>query len=198
MACARAAADHDNIAVMFPMVATLAELRRARESLDTAAADLVAQGRPLGTPTVGVMIEVPSAALLADRLAAEVDFFSIGTNDLTQYVMAAERGNAALVDLVDTAHPAVVRLIAHVCGSAAEHGRWVGVCGEAAADPVTAALLVGLGVRELSVAAPALGRIKAMVRSLDAAVFADVAAQAVACSDAEQVRALVSAQLDPG
>ena len=194
----RAASDHDNVAVMFPMVATLTELRQARHALDVVAADLVAQGLPVGTPKVGVMIEVPSAALLADRLAPEVDFFSIGTNDLTQYVMAAERGNAALVDLADTAHPAVVRLIAHVCGSAAEHGRWVGVCGEAAADPITAALLVGLGVRELSVAAPALGQVKALVRTLDTAVLADVAAQAEACSDAAQVRALVSAQLDVG
>jgi multiphosphoryl transfer protein len=194
----RAAADHDNVAVMFPMVATLGELRRAQAALDAARAELVARGLVAGTPQVGVMIEVPSAALLADQLASEVDFFSIGTNDLTQYVMAAERGNTTLVDLVDSAHPAVVRLIAHVCGSAAEHGRWVGVCGEAAADPVTAALFVGLGVRELSVAAPAVGQIKALVRSLDTAVLADVAAQAVACSDAAQVRALVVAQLDLG
>ena len=100
------------------------------------------------------MVEVPAVALAAQRFAAEVDFFSIGTNDLSQYAMAAERGNAAVAELIDGPLPAVLGLVALVTGAAADHGRWVGVCGELAGEPAAAALLVGLGVTELSMAAP--------------------------------------------
>src|SRR5207245_10021576 len=102
---------------------------------------------------VGIMIEVPAAALMADALAPEVDFFSIGTNDLTQYTMAADRTSAELADLGTVLQPAILRLIGGVCRAAREHGRPVGVCGEAAADPLLAPLLVGLGVSRLSVGA---------------------------------------------
>lgn len=185
------AAHHRNVAIMFPMVATLGELRHARSALRTARDELDRAGIAAGMPEVGVMIEVPSAALMADLLAPEVDFFSIGTNDLTQYVMAAERGNPAVVDLADAAHPAVLRLIAHVCDAADRHGRQVGVCGEAAADPDIAPLLIGLGVRELSVGIPAIAQIKGLVRTLDSSDLARRAADALACADAADVRALV-------
>ncbi len=163
----RVAADH-RIGVMFPMIADDRELIAARAALDEARSELVAAGHAAGDPEVGVMIEVPSAALCADALAEHVDFFSIGTNDLTQYTLAAERGNTAVADLGDPYHPAVLRLIGLVCASASRHDRWVGVCGEAAANVQGVKALIGLGVRELSVAAPRIGEVKAEVRDLDA------------------------------
>ena len=187
----RVAADHPNIAIMFPVVATLAELRQARSVLQMARVELDRAGLVAGTPQVGVMIEVPSAALMADALVPEVDFFSIGTNDLTQYVLAADRGNPAVAGVADAAHPAVLRLIAHVCQVAKSHGRPVGVCGEAAADPDIAPLLIGLGVRELSVVTPKIGVIKALVRTLDVANLARLAVDALACGDAAEVRELL-------
>ncbi len=163
----RVAADH-RVAVMFPMVATRDEVLAAREQLDLARAELAERGVQAGALQVGIMIEVPSAALCADMLATDVDFFSIGTNDLTQYTMAAERGNAAVSALDDSAHPAVLRLIAIVCQAATRAGRWVGVCGELAADPELTPVLVGLGVRELSVAAPRVAEIKHAVSAISA------------------------------
>ena len=187
----RVAADHPDVAVMFPMVATLDELRRARAALDVARGELGALGVAAGAPRVGVMIEVPSAALIAGVLAPYVDFFSIGTNDLTQYVMAADRGNPDVADIADAAHPAVLRLIAGVCAAAHAHGRRVGVCGEAATDPEIAPVLIGLGVRELSVAIPGIGAVKRLVRTLDTTRLAGLAAEALACPGAAEVRALV-------
>jgi len=166
----RVAAEYP-LKVMFPMVATLDEVRAARGILDEAAAELGA--RP--ELEVGVMVEVPALALQAARIAPEVDFFSIGTNDLAQYTMAAERGNAALAGLLDAAVAPVLALIAVVTAAAAEHGRWVGVCGELAGDPEAAVLLAGLGVRELSMAA---GRIPAVKAALRATAFDDAAAAA--------------------
>jgi phosphoenolpyruvate-protein kinase (PTS system EI component) len=113
-----------------------------------------------------VMVEVPALALAAAEIAPEVDFFSIGTNDLAQYAMAAERGNAALAPLLDAALPSVLALIANVTEAAAAHGRWVGVCGELAGEPEAAVLLAGLGVRELSMAASRIPAVKAALREL--------------------------------
>jgi phosphoenolpyruvate-protein kinase (PTS system EI component) len=148
---------------MFPMVATLEEVRAARAALDAAAEGL--DRRP--ALEVGVMVEVPALALQAARFAPEVDFFSIGTNDLAQYTMAAERGNAALAGLLDDSLPPVLALIASVTEAAAAHGRWVGVCGELAGDPDAAVLLAGLGVRELSMAAGRIPAVKAALREVD-------------------------------
>ena len=165
-AIVRVAADHP-LKVMFPMVATLGELRRARALLDEARAVVAREG--VAAPDrleVGVMVEVPSLALCADRFAAEVDFFSLGTNDLAQYTMAAERGNPRVADLPDGLQPAVLDLIRRVVEAAEARGRWVGVCGELAGDPLAVPVLVGLGVRELSASAPALPLVKRAVRSL--------------------------------
>jgi phosphocarrier protein FPr len=169
-AIVRVAAQHP-LAVMFPMVATLAEVRAARAQLDAARAELESEAQL----EVGVMVEVPGLALQAEEFAREVDFFSVGTNDLAQYTMAAERGNAALAGLLDDAVAPVLALIAAVTASAAEHDCWVGVCGELAGDPEIAVLLAGLGVRELSMAA---GRIPAVKAALRATTFADAAAAA--------------------
>jgi multiphosphoryl transfer protein len=142
------------VAVMFPMVATLAELRAARSELERAREELAAAGgAPPERLETGIMVEVPSAALIAEHLAPEVDFFSIGTNDLTQYALAAERGNAGVASLADGLHPSVLRLVARVCAAARTTGAWVGVCGEAAA-------VAGRALDE-----PDGGAVRALVRS---------------------------------
>jgi phosphocarrier protein FPr len=190
-AVARVAADH-LVRVMFPMVATLDELRRGRRAVADAVASLAAEGHP--TPErleVGVMIEVPSAALIAHRLAEEADFFSIGTNDLTQYVVAAERGNERVAALADPLHPAVLTLVEMTARAAAAAGRWTGVCGELAADPLAAPLLVGLGVRELSMSAPAIPHVKRAIRATDLAAARELANRALGLTSGDEVRALL-------
>jgi phosphocarrier protein FPr len=186
-AIVRVAAEHP-LRVMFPMVTTLDELRAAREELDRARAEL---GARAGDPEVGIMVEVPAAALLADRLAAEVAFFSIGTNDLTQYTLAADRGNERVGGLTDGLHPAVLELIGRTVEGADAHGRWVGVCGELASDPLATSLLLGLGVRELSMSAPAVPLVKAAVRDVDLAAARTLADDARRCATADEVRSLL-------
>ncbi len=137
---------------------------------------------------VGVMVEVPAAAVLADRLAPHVDFFSIGTNDLTQYVMAAERGHPELAALADPLHPAVLRLIGTVCDAAAAHGVWVGVCGEAGGDVAAAPVLIGLGVGELSAAVTLVPAVKQAVRAVDLAAARELARAVLHLDDAAAVR----------
>jgi phosphocarrier protein FPr len=169
------------------MVATADELHRALELLEQARR-AVGPGTELET---GIMVEVPAAALTAAALAPSVDFFSIGTNDLTQYVLAADRGNEHVAALSDALHPAVLRLIEATTISARALGRWVGVCGELAGDATATSLLLGLGVRELSMSAPAIGRVKQMVRSTDIPQAEALAAKALACASAAEVRALL-------
>jgi phosphocarrier protein FPr len=183
----RVAAEHP-LKVMFPMVATLGEVRAARALLDEER-ERLGIDPPL---EVGIMVEVPSVAVQAERFAREVDFFSIGTNDLAQYALAAERGNAALAALTDGPVPALLALVRDVVRGATAHGRWVGVCGELAGDPDAAVLLVGLGVTELSMAAGLVPEVKEVVRGLDAGEAARLAAAAVDLDDAAAVRALVS------
>ncbi len=183
----RASAEH-RIAVMFPMVATLEELLAAREHLGTAREEAVQEGHAVGDPEIGVMIEVPSAALCADALAEHVDFFSVGTNDLTQYTLAAERGNVAVADLTDAYHPAVLRLIGIVGSAASRNGIWVGVCGEAASDEDGIAVLLGLGVSELSVPGPRVAAVKERVRSLEMDACRVFASEVIRLGTAEEVR----------
>jgi multiphosphoryl transfer protein len=183
----RAAADH-RIRVMFPMVSTLDDLLAARGALERARTQLGSRARL----EIGVMIEVPAAALTAAALAAEAEFFSIGTNDLTQYTLAADRGNEHVAGLNDALHPSVVRLIRATVEGARAHGRWVGVCGELAADPLATPLLLGLGVTELSMSAPAIASVKAAVRATDTGAARELADAAAACATAAQVRALLS------
>jgi phosphocarrier protein FPr len=144
---------------MFPMVSTLQELHQARAALDAARRELGSDARL----EVGVMVEVPALALEAEAFAPHVDFFSIGTNDLSQYTMAAERGNPTLAALLDDALEPVLALIAQVTAAAKQHGRSVSVCGELAGDPEAAPRLVALGVNELSMSA---GRIPALKHAL--------------------------------
>ena len=174
--------------IMLPMVANLDELRQARALLEEARVGL-GHSAPV---SLGIMIEVPSAALLADTLAAEADFFSIGTNDLTQYVLAMDRLNPALAKQVDAFHPAVLQLIARTVEGARRHGRWVGVCGGMASVPLAAPVLVGLGVTELSATAAAVPRVKAAVRELTMPACQAVAREALAQASAGAVRALLA------
>jgi multiphosphoryl transfer protein len=183
-AVARVAREHP-VKVMFPMVATLAEVRAARA--------LVAEaGAPEGME-VGAMVEVPAIALQAERFARELDFFSIGTNDLTQYTLAAERGNARLATLLDGPLPAVLRLIAAVVDGARAHGRWTGVCGELAGDPDAAVLLAGLGVTELSMAGGRIPQVKAALRAVALPAAQEAAQRALAADDAADARAIGAA-----
>jgi phosphocarrier protein FPr len=186
-AVVRVAADFP-VRVMFPMVATADELRRALALLEEARR-AVGSGTELET---GIMVEVPAAALTAPALAPSVDFFSIGTNDLTQYVLAADRGNEHVAALSDALHPAVLRLIEATTIAARAHGRWVGVCGELAGDASATSLLLGLGVRELSMSAPSIGRVKQVVRSTDIPEAEALAAKALACASASEVRTLLA------
>ena len=191
-AALRTAAAHP-VRVMFPMVAEVDELRRARALLDEARAELVARGAPVSARLdVGVMLEVPSAALLAEQLAPLADFFSVGTNDLTQYTLAAERGNAGVAALSDPLHPAVLRLIERAASAAHAAGRTVAVCGEVAGDPVAVPLLLGLGVRELSMSAVRIAAAKQAVRRTDLAAARRLAEQALAADSAAAVRRLLA------
>jgi multiphosphoryl transfer protein len=194
----RVAADHP-VRVMFPMVATLEEFRAGRAAVERSRSALVDAGSPAPDRIdVGVMIEVPSAALAADRLAEEADFFSIGTNDLAQYTLAAERGNERVAALADAMHPAVLELIRLAAAAAATKGRWTGVCGELAGDPLAAPLLIGLGVTELSMSAPAIPHVKRAVRLTDLASARALAERALATSSATEVRELLRAHAENG
>ncbi|GAA5115879.1 phosphoenolpyruvate--protein phosphotransferase [Pseudonocardia adelaidensis] len=173
------------VSLMFPMVAALGELVAARRALDAA---IAADGR--GTPVglqVGIMVEVPATALKAAAFVPHVDFFSIGTNDLTQYALAAERGNPGVATLADPLDPGVLRLVDAVCRAAGERAL-VAVCGEAAADPLAAQLLVGLGVRELSTAPPAVPGTKQTVRDMDVAEAVERATAALTADGPAAVR----------
>jgi phosphoenolpyruvate-protein phosphotransferase len=184
----RVAADHP-VKVMFPMVTSLAEVRAAKALVEEARREVEdAGGRVPPNLEVGIMVEVPAAALAAEAFAPDVDFFSIGTNDLTQYTLAAERGNQSVAGFADALHPAVLRLIGMTVQGARSHGRLVGVCGEIAGDPVAVPILVGLGVRELSAAPPAVPRVKRAVRETDLGSARSLADQALALDSAEAVR----------
>ncbi|MGH7519478.1 MAG: phosphoenolpyruvate--protein phosphotransferase [Gemmatimonadales bacterium] len=175
------------VAMMFPMISTIAEWRAAR--------DVVERERlALGVPPlpVGIMIETASAALLADRFAREADFFSIGTNDLTQYTLAMDRTNPGLAPQVDALHPSVLRLIERAVAGAHAHGRWVGVCGALAGDPQAVPVLVGLGVDELSASVPVVPAVKAQVRTLSLDECRTTARLALDAADGAEVRALVA------
>ncbi|KAK48336.1 PTS mannose transporter subunit IIC [Caballeronia jiangsuensis] len=180
------AASIGNLHIMFPMVAAIEEVRAARRILQEEAGDRI------GDVKVGVMIEVPSAALIAEPLAREVDFFSIGTNDLTQYTLAMDRGHPKLAKQADALHPAVLRLIGMTVEGAHQHGKWVGVCGGIASDAMAVPVLVGLGIDELSVSVPAVGSIKAQLARLTMDEARTLAAKVITLGTAEEVRALLA------
>ncbi|WP_454564293.1 phosphoenolpyruvate--protein phosphotransferase [Pseudomonas sp. AIG] len=176
--------DLTRLHIMLPMVTQLSELRLARQMLDE---EIVALGLTQ-RPKLGIMIEVPAAALMADLFAPLVDFFSIGTNDLTQYTLAMDRDHPRLASQADSFHPAVLRLIATTVKAAHVHGKWVGVCGAMASERLAVPLLLGLGVDELSVSVPMIAPVKATVRELELADCQIIAQQVLGLESAGQVR----------
>jgi phosphoenolpyruvate-protein phosphotransferase len=173
--------------IMFPMIGHLSELIEAKEILEQERAKLGAK-----KPYVGIMIEVPSAALMAEEFAKEVDFFSIGTNDLTQYTLAIDRGHNELAAKVDGLNPAVLRLIAMTCKAAKKYDRWVGVCGGVASELKAVPVLIGLGVTELSLSMPAIPLVKATIRNLNKDKCTSMAEKFLSARDAQEVREIVS------
>ncbi|WLH52789.1 phosphoenolpyruvate--protein phosphotransferase [Pseudomonas tolaasii] len=181
-------ADNRPLRIMFPMVGSVDEWRAARDMTERLRLEI-----PVADLQLGIMIEVPSAALLAPVLAREVDFFSVGTNDLTQYTLAIDRGHPTLSAQADGLHPAVLQLIDITVRAAHAHGKWVGVCGELAADPLAVPVLIGLGVDELSVSARSIPEVKARVREFSLSEAQGLAQNALAVGSPAEVRALVEA-----
>ncbi len=179
------AAQYGPVRIMFPMIATLEDLMAAK-----AVAAEVRWEVGADAVDIGIMVEVPSAVLMADAFAEEVDFFSIGTNDLTQYTLAMDRVHPMLAKQADGLHPAVLRMVDRTVQAATAAGKWVGVCGGIAGDPKGAVILTGLGVTELSVSIPSIAAVKAQIRRLSFAKAKSLAQQALACHTAAEVRAL--------
>ena len=183
------ASPYGNLHLMFPMVTSLSELRSLYSLLDRAEEELNGEGYDI-SPSYqkGIMIETPSSVVLADLLADEVDFFSIGTNDMIQYILAVDRGNERVAHLYDPFHPAVLRSIREVVKEAKNKGKWVGVCGEMAGQPATALLLIGLGVDELSTSPILVPKIKRLIRSIAIGEARDMAEEALKIKTAEEIR----------
>ncbi|GJD39405.1 phosphoenolpyruvate--protein phosphotransferase [Methylobacterium bullatum] len=177
------------LSIMFPMITSIPEIATLRGHCERIRAELDAPALP-----IGIMIEVPAAAIQADALATYCDFFSIGTNDLTQYALAIDRQNTELAPEADSLHPAVLRLIRMTCAGAARHERWVGVCGGIAGDPFGASLLAGLGVHELSMTPRDVPAVKARLRASEMGELRALAARACDQEDAAAVRALEGAE----
>jgi phosphoenolpyruvate-protein phosphotransferase/dihydroxyacetone kinase phosphotransfer subunit len=187
----RSGAGHE-IWLMFPMISRSQEVQQAVFLLEQAHSELENHSTPHLWPIKrGIMIEVPSAALCSEQLAESLDFFSIGTNDLTQYTMAAERGNSAVAELQDALHPAVLRLMQSVAQGARRRKCHVSVCGDAASDPQAAALFAGIGIHSLSVRPKQVAEIKALFRDLRLSDLTEIARQAMQCPEAVDVRRLI-------
>jgi phosphotransferase system enzyme I (PtsI) len=178
---------------MFPMISTVEEIRRARQLVSRAQAELDARNLPYDPEIkIGVMIEVPSAAIMADRIAAEVDFLSIGTNDLIQYLLAVDRDNTAVAPLYQQFDPAVLKTIKMIIDAGHQRNVWVGMCGEMAGDPLATILLVGLGLDEFSVIPSVLPEIKKIIRSVRFKQAKRIAEKAVAMNSPEEIRSYLS------
>lgn len=187
------ASTRRNVRIMFPMVSTLSEVQKAKVLLKQAMEELKARGVKFDARIkVGVMIEVPAAALMAEQLSSEVHFLSIGTNDLVQYIMAVDRGNDAVAPLFQPFHPAVVRMLRHIADAAHRKNVWVGVCGEMAGDPLATAFLVGIGIDGLSVIPPVLPEIKKIIRSIKLKDAKRVAEKVCALHTEAEIRAFLS------
>jgi phosphotransferase system enzyme I (PtsI) len=187
------ASIYGNLRIMFPMVATLKEFRAAKGIFEEEKAKLVAEGVKVSdTIQVGIMIEIPAAAVLADKFAKEVDFMSIGTNDLIQYSMAADRMNERVSYLYQPYNPSILRLVKNVIDSAHKEGKWAGMCGEMAGDQTAVPLLVGMGLDEFSMSATSILRTRSLMKRLDTTKMKELADRALNdCDTLEEVVDLV-------
>jgi phosphocarrier protein FPr len=190
------AAERHEVRLLFPMITTREELDGALAELDRARGELARTGTAHRWPIpVGIMVETPSAALSIESLLERADFASIGTNDLTQYTLAAERGNPSLAGYEDALHPAVLALVRRVAAAAAQAGRAAAVCGEIAGDPAAVPVLAGLGIRGFSLNPPGIPRVKETLRRLDASAASGWAEQLLRCRTAAEVRRQAEAYL---
>ncbi|MFL2099259.1 phosphoenolpyruvate--protein phosphotransferase [Desemzia sp. FAM 23991] len=187
------ASVHGNLRIMFPMIATLAEFREAKAILMEEKENLINEGIEVSDSIqVGIMIEIPAAAVIADKFAKEVDFFSIGTNDLIQYTMAADRMNERVSYLYQPYNPSILRLIKNVIDSAHKEGKWAGMCGEMAGDQTAVPLLLGLGLDEFSMSASSVLKTRSLMKKLDSTKMTELAEKAINdCDTADEVVALV-------
>ena len=187
------ASVHGNLRIMFPMVATLKEFRAAKAIFEEEKQKLISEGKEVSdTIQVGIMIEIPAAAVLADKFAKEVDFFSVGTNDLIQYTMAADRMNERVSYLYQPYNPSILRLIKNVIDAAHAEGKWAGMCGEMAGDQTAVQLLVGMGLDEFSMSATSILKTRSLMKRLDTAKMAELADRALKeCDTMEEVVELV-------
>ncbi len=186
------ASVYGDLRIMFPMIAALGEFRKAKGILLEEKEKLIAEGIKVSdTLQVGIMIEIPAAAVLADQFAKEVDFFSIGTNDLIQYTFAADRMSSGVSYLYQPFNPSILRLIKFVIDSAHNEGKWVGMCGEMAGEPLAGPLLLGLGLDEFSMSATSILAQRKLIRSLSKAEMVELANKAINCSTMEEVVELV-------
>ncbi|MCW8069256.1 phosphoenolpyruvate--protein phosphotransferase [Enterococcus lactis] len=187
------ASVHGNLRIMFPMVATLKEFRAAKAIFEEEKQKLISEGKEVSdTIQVGIMIEIPAAAVLADKFAKEVDFFSVGTNDLIQYTMAADRMNERVSYLYQPYNPSILRLIKNVIDAAHAEGKWAGMCGEMAGDQTAVPLLVGMGLDEFSMSATSILKTRSLMKRLDTAKMAELANRALKeCDTMEEVVELV-------
>lgn len=194
-AALRASAGY-NLKIMFPMVATVGEVRAARKMLDECAAELEEEGVQMAEDIeIGIMVEIPSAALTADQLAKEIDFFSIGTNDLSQYTMAADRTNPKVAELSNAFFPAVLRLVREVIRAAHKEGKWVGMCGELAGEPLALPILLGLELDEFSMNPPMIPLAKQIIRNLDTREMKEIADQALELESPADIQAFIKEKI---
>jgi phosphotransferase system, enzyme I, PtsP len=192
----RANAKHGNLQLLLPMISACKEVDETRELMERAYSELVQEGQAARQPLLGVMVEVPSAIYQMADLAKRVDFFSIGTNDLTQYLLAIDRSNARVARHYDSLHPAVLRAINHTVCQARELGKPLSVCGEMAGDPASAILLVGMGVDALSMASPSVPRVKRAIRAFSRSLAQKLLAAALCAEDAAEVHRLLESAFE--
>ena len=183
-------------AMMVPMVISVSEIQRVLKLVEQAKLELTHEGKEYSNEVqIGIMVETPAAAMISPLLSAYVDFFSIGTNDLIQYTLAVDRGNAQIAHLYNPFNPAVLRLIQRTIQSARERGIWAGMCGEMASDPYAAVLLLGMGITELSMSAPSIPRVKEMIRSVTMAQAKELLAEVMKMEHGVEIRTYVHKML---
>jgi phosphotransferase system enzyme I (PtsP) len=192
----RAAVDLENLQIMLPMISGVNEVDELKMLIGRACDELIEEGYAVRMPLIGVMIEIPSAVYMIEELARRVDFVSVGTNDLTQYLLAVDRNNSRVADLYDDLHPAVLRALEQVVRGARLFNRPVGVCGELAGNPMATVLLMGLGVDSLSMSAGSLTKVKWVVRSFSVSQARQLLNAALRMENAEQVRRFMQGVLD--